>query len=58
MAERLLKNEYKTPRACVRGVFLEGAIADSAYPAIGHGNVQYTPYPATATEDERDVELF
>jgi hypothetical protein len=58
MAERLLKNEYETPRAQVRGVFLEGAIADSAYPAIGHGNVQYTPYPATPMEDESDVELF
>jgi hypothetical protein len=22
MAEKLLKNEYETPRACVRGVFL------------------------------------
>jgi hypothetical protein len=52
-----LKERYEAPLAGVRGVLLEGAIADSCDPAIGHGGVKYTPY-ATPVEDERDIELY
>jgi hypothetical protein len=46
MAEKLLKDEYKTPWASVCGVFIEGAIAASQSPAI-NGDVKYNEY----TED-------
>jgi hypothetical protein len=57
MAEKLLKNEYETPRAQVRGVFLEGAIADSVYPRVPSGSIQYEPYDAPE-EDEQSILLF
>jgi hypothetical protein len=40
--------EYETPQISVRGVFLEGAIADSLCPTIKNGKVWYEEY---ATED-------
>jgi hypothetical protein len=49
--------EYEAPRARVRGVFLEGAIADSVYPSVPLGSIQYEPYDAPE-EDERSILLF
>jgi hypothetical protein len=60
MAERLLKNEYKTPRAQVRGVFLEGAIADSLCPTIKEGKVWYEEYTTENLETPvgQDIVIF
>jgi hypothetical protein len=44
MTSEALKDVYETPRACVRGVFLEGAIADSKCPIIKNGEVWYNEY--------------
>jgi hypothetical protein len=43
MAEKLLKDEYKTPRVQIRGVFLLEGLAVSQCPTIG-GNVSYLDY--------------
>jgi hypothetical protein len=43
MDSESLKEEYKTPRADVRGVFLEGAIADSQDLRVG-SDVKYEEY--------------
>jgi hypothetical protein len=60
MAEKLLKNEYKTPWAVVRGVFLEGAIADSLCPTIKNGKVWYEEYTTEdlATPVGRDITIL
>jgi hypothetical protein len=60
MAAKLLKDEYKTPRAQVRGVFLEGAIADSTCPRIKDNQVFYNEYTteALSTPVGQDVIIF
>jgi hypothetical protein len=44
VAERLLKEEYKTPWAQVRGVFLCENVAVSYAPIMDYGAVEYRPY--------------
>jgi hypothetical protein len=49
MSERLLKDEYETPRICVRGVFLCEEVAASYAPIIPYGSVWYSPYEEDTT---------
>jgi hypothetical protein len=60
MAERLLKSEYETPLAMVRGVFLlEGLMADaSCWPIIKTGTPEYWEFEDYTDLGEQDVLLF
>jgi hypothetical protein len=44
MVVELLKDEYKTPLAVVRGVFLCENVAVSYAPIMDYGAVEYRPY--------------
>jgi hypothetical protein len=57
MLERI---EYKTPRICVCGVFLEGTIAESTCPRIKNDKVWYEEYATEnlSTPVGQDVLIF
>jgi hypothetical protein len=63
MAERLLKEVYKTPQILVRGVFLcEGIMAEnSCWPTINSNTVKYDDFEVggdVLTQNGEDLLLF
>lgn len=50
--------KYEAPLAQVRGIFLEGLMADSYNPVIGAGDIKYNEYEAVAGTQDCDILLF
>jgi hypothetical protein len=58
MKKEVVREAYEIPRLEVRGIFLEGVIAESYTLVIGTGDVKYNEYETVAGTQDGDILLF